>query len=106
MIYLHLRIEVPDESRTEFLDLLRSAIPVYEEPGGIRVRLLEHLEDSTKFIEVVEYDDFDTYSTDQKRVHSDSEAAQYISRWRQLLASPPDIACYRELTSISIGGRL
>lgn len=94
-IDLHLRIRVAPGRRDEFLAFLREAIPFYERPGGIEVRLLEDMNDDHRFIELVLYDDEDVYLEDQERVEHDPENRRYLERWRSLLAEPPVVEVYR-----------
>ena len=47
------------------------AIPFYEQPGGIRVRLLWDTADPDRFIEIVEYADQGAHDRDQARVADD-----------------------------------
>ena len=97
-IDLHLRCRVSPGRRVEFLAFLREAIPFYESPGGITVRLLQDLDDDHRFIELVLYDDEAAYTRDQKRVVSDPTMKSYLARWRDLLAEPPVMEVYRLLT--------
>lgn len=94
-IDLHLRIRVKPGRRDDFLAFLREAIPFYESPGGIEVRLLEDLHDDHRFIELVLYDDEATYQRDQTRVAGDPEMKRLLDRWRDLLAEPPIVELYR-----------
>jgi quinol monooxygenase YgiN len=93
-IELHLRIKVAAGRRAEFLAFLREAIPVYERPGGIRMRLLEDRSDDHRFIELVEYADEATYAADQHRVETDETNKQLPARWRALLVAPPQVEVY------------
>ena len=97
-IDLHLRCRVTPGRREEFLAFLREAIPFYEAPGGIEIRLLQDLHDDHRFIELVLYDDQATYERDQERVASDPAMNALLARWRQLLTDPPVVEVYR-LTS-------
>ncbi len=99
-IDLHLRCRVCPGRRAEFLAFLREAIPFYEAPGGITVRLLQDLHDDHRFIELVLYDDEATYTRDQKRVENDPTMQAFLARWRTLLAEPATVEVYR-LTSPS-----
>lgn len=92
---LHLRIQVEPGRRAEFLAFLRDAIPFYERPGGIEVRLLQDLNDDHRFIELVLYDDEAVYRRDQERVEHDPRMRRYLERWRGLLAEPPVVEVYR-----------
>lgn len=98
-IDLHLRIRVKDGRRAEFLGFLRGAIPVYESPGGIEVRLLQDLHDDHRFIELVLYEDLAVYERDQVRVANDPEILRLLERWRELLVEPPVVEVYR-LTAV------
>ncbi|NUQ53083.1 MAG: antibiotic biosynthesis monooxygenase [Phycisphaerales bacterium] len=97
-IDLHLRCRIVPGRRAEFLEFLRNAIPYYESPGGISVRLLQDIGDAERFIEVVRYEDEATYVRDQERVANDLTMKSYLTRWRALLAEDPVVEVYR-LTS-------
>ncbi len=95
-VCLHLRIRVATERQAEFRSFLREAIPFYEAPGGIRVRLLSNATESDRFIEQIEYIDEHTYQQDDERTRSDPTMAQFLARWRSLLGEPPVVEVYRE----------
>lgn len=97
MIELHLRIQVKPDCLEAFQAFLREAIPFYEEPGGIRVRLLEDYTDSSKFIELMEYASEEVYLQDQRRVESDPQMRRYLERWHRLLEQPPVVEVYRRV---------
>jgi quinol monooxygenase YgiN len=97
LIQLHLRIRVAPGQREALLAFLRDAIPYYEAPGEIRVRLLAASEDSEQLIEVVEYATRDAYVADQQRVEHDVHMRDLISRWRALLDGPPVVEVYEDI---------
>lgn len=92
---LHLRICIRPGERAAFFAFLREAIPFYESPGGIEIRLLEDLHDDHRFIELVLYADEATYERDQQRVARDPEMHRFLARWRELLAADPVVEVYR-----------
>src|SRR3954451_7670450 len=92
---LHLRLRVAPGRRDEFLAFLREAIPYYESPGGIEVRLLEDKSDDHRFIELVLYEDERAYERDQDRVANDARMKEFLGRWRSLLAEAPQVEVYR-----------
>lgn len=98
-IELHLRVRVKPESRPAFEAFLREAIPVYERPGGIRVRVVQGLDDPCELIEIVEYADRRTYEADQKRAESDPEHKAILTRWRQLLDGPPKVEFWSDASA-------
>lgn len=100
MIELHLRGRVAPGRRDDLLAFLREAIPFYERPGGIRVRLMWDIADPDRFIEVVEYSDQRSHDLDQVRVAEDPGMKEYLRRWRELLAEPPQVETYRHAPEI------
>jgi len=95
VIELHLRGRAAPGRRADLVEFLREAVPFYERPGGIHVRLLWDLTDPDRYIEVVEYVDRETYDRDQVRVAENPEMREYLRRWRALLAEPPQVEAYR-----------
>jgi hypothetical protein len=95
VIELHLRGRAARGRRADLVAFLAEAIPFYEAPGGIRVRLLWDVTDPDQFIEVVEYADVAAHDRDQHRVEHDSRMRDYLQRWRALLDGPPEVVTYR-----------
>jgi hypothetical protein len=95
VIELHLRGRAAPGRRADLVAFLREAVPFYERPGGIRIRLLWDVTDADRFVEVVEYVDQDTHDRDQVRAAGDAEMQGYLRRWRALLAEPPQVEVYR-----------
>ncbi|GAB3407165.1 putative quinol monooxygenase [Flindersiella endophytica] len=95
MIELHLRGRVAPRRRDDLVAFLREAIPFYEQPGGIRVRLMWDVADPDRFVEVVEYADQHSHDLDQARVENDPEMKDYLRRWHGLLVEPPRVETYR-----------
>ena len=98
MIELHLRIQVKPDCLEAFRSFLREATPFYQEPGGIRVRLLKDYADPTRFIELMEYASEEAYLQDQRRVESDPQMRRYLKRWHSLLEHPPVVEVYRRVS--------
>jgi hypothetical protein len=96
-VSVHLRICIEPGRAGELRSFLREAIPFYESPGGIRVRLLGDAGAPDRFIEVIDYASEDAYLRDEERVKSDATMAQYLARWRALLAEPPIVEVYRDI---------
>jgi hypothetical protein len=95
VIELHLRGWAAAGRRADLVTFLREAIPFYERPGGIRLRVLWDTTDLDRFVEIVEYADQRTHDRDQQRVDNDPHMNEYLRRWRSLLAEPPQVETYR-----------
>lgn len=74
---------------------MQDAIPFYEKPGGIRVRLLWDVREPDRFIEVISYADQQAHDRDQERVAHDPQMRARLDQWRSLLAEPPVVETYR-----------
>ncbi len=94
MIELHLRGRAADGRKADLEAFLTEAIPFYESPGGIRVRVLWDVADPNRFIEVVEYVDQVAHDSDQLRVENDVRMRDLLDRWRSLLDGPPVVETY------------
>ncbi len=94
MIEIHLRGTVAAGQRVAFEQFLVEAIPYYEAPGDIRVRILWSIADADRFIEIIEYADQDAHDRDQLRVENDVRMRELLGRWRDLLNEPPVVETY------------
>lgn len=97
-VSLHLHIRVPPGREAKLIEFLRGARPFYEEPGGIRVRLLQDADDPLQLIEIVEYADRAAFERDDRRVNSDPTMQRYLAEWRQLLDGPVEVRKYLDLS--------
>ena len=95
VIELHLRGTAQAGRRDDLAAFLAEAIPFYERPGGIRVRVLWDVADPDRFLEIIEYAGQGAHDRDQLRVQTDPEMLAYLHRWRGLLAGPPQVETYR-----------
>ena len=96
-VVLHLRFSLAPERREELLDFLALARPVYEAPGGIRVRLLEGAGALDEMVEVIEYDSAAAYEADQLRIEADPAMRDLLARWRTIIDGPPAVEVYTEI---------
>lgn len=95
MIELHLRGRAASGRRADLLAFLAEAIPFYEQPGGIRVRVLWGMDDPDQFVEVIEYADQAAHDRDQIRVAEDPRMRAYLQRWHALLDGPAQVEAFR-----------
>jgi quinol monooxygenase YgiN len=98
MWMLTLRFPVSTHRHGELMAFLARAKPYYEQPGGIRVRLLQGVESPEEFLEIVEYRDQDAYERDQERVAADPGMKALLEEWRGLHSGPLIVEAFRELT--------
>lgn len=97
-VVLHLRIKVAPEKREELLTFLRDARDYYQQPGGIRMRLLQDGDDDNALLEVFEYETVEDYQRDEQRVATDPMMRAVLAKWRSLLKGKPKVETYIDLT--------
>ena len=102
-IVLHLRIKTKEAGGEALRSFLRAAVPFYEAPQGIAVRLLRSRADPTRFLEVIEYEDEEAFEKDAARVRSDPEMRRLLDRWRSLLVGEVEVEVFEDETE-KIGG--
>lgn len=100
---IQLRGRVTEGRWDDLLSFLHKAIAFYEEPGGIRVRLLCDVADPDVFIEVIEYETEESYAADQRRVENDPAMIARLEEWRGLLAGPVEVQTLCEVTPSADG---
>ena len=100
---LHLRVRVAAENRERLIAFLREALPHYERPGGIRIRLLQSRDDPRRFLEIVEYEDRSAHDRDQVRVESEPQMRALLDRWHGLLEDSVEVETYEEITELLRG---
>jgi hypothetical protein len=96
-MFIHLRGRVLEGRWDDLVSFLSKAIPFYEEPGGIRVRLLRDAADPDAFIEIIEYASVESYAADQHRVENDPAMIARLEEWRGLLAGPVEVQTLAEV---------
>lgn len=76
-----LNYSVAPEKREALFCFMERAIPFYEKPGGIRVKLYESADHSGTFLELVSYASRKIYQEDQYRIEHDPEYRRVLAEW-------------------------
>ncbi len=97
IITLTYRVDVG--RRQDLITFLRSAVHVYEEPGGIRIALYESIDEPGLFCELVAYASQESYAVDQVRVKEDERMKNVLAQWHTFFDGPLEVRC---LTPVSL----
>ena len=79
------------------LSLAKSAAPFYEMFGPATVRLLQNVDDTSRFVQVIEYKAPKTLEQNRQRFASDARFQTYLQTWRTLLPGAAEIDVYQEV---------
>ena len=91
------KFTLPTANSSHLLSLLKSAAPFYEAFGGRRVRLLQNVDDPSRFIHEIEYDTHEVIELNRQRVASDPRVQAYLMTWRSVFPGSVEIDVYQEV---------
>jgi len=91
------KFTLPAANTGHLASLLRSAAPFYEAFGGRRVRLLQNVDDPSRFIHEIEYDTHEVIELNRQRVASDPRLQAYLQTWRSLMPGAVEIDVYEDV---------
>lgn len=94
-VTLVLESRVPEGGQAALEEFLAEAVPYYEAPGGIRVRLHWDRSEPTRFQEIVDYASEADFVADDERTRADDTMRALLRRWRGLLAEDPVVTTWR-----------
>jgi len=94
---VHFKFTLPAANTGHLASLLRSAAPFYEAFGGRRVRLLQNVDDPSRFIHEIEYDTHEVIELNRQRVASDPRLQAYLQTWRSLMPGAVEIDVYEDV---------
>jgi uncharacterized protein YbaA (DUF1428 family) len=91
------KFTLPTANSSHLASLLKSATPFYEAFGGLRVRLLQNVDDPARFMHEIEYDTHEVIELNRQRVASDPRVQAYLQTWRSILPGSVEIDVYQEV---------
>ncbi len=94
---LQFKFALPAANSAHFVSLLKAASPFYEAFGGSRVRLLQNVDDPTRYLHEIEYETHEAIELNRQRVASDPRVQAYLQAWRTLVAGAVEIDVYQEV---------
>jgi hypothetical protein len=77
--------------------LLKAARPFHEALGGKRFRLLQNVDDPSRFVHEIEYETGETIELNRQKFASDPRVQAYVQTWRTVFAGSVEIDVYREI---------
>jgi hypothetical protein len=91
------KFTLPTANSSQLASLLKAAAPFYEAFGGRRVRLLQNVDDPSRFIHEMEYDTHEVIEINRQRVAGDSRVQAYLQTWRSVFPGSVEIDVYQEV---------
>jgi len=91
------KFTLPTANSSHLASLLKSAAPFYEAFGGRKVRLLQNVDDPSRFVHEIEYDTHEVIELNRQRVASDPRVQAYLQTWRAVFPGAIEIDVYQEV---------
>lgn len=98
-VVLHLQFHCRETSGQDLVKFLRRAVPFYQSVPGVNVRLLRSLDRPGRFVEIIEYATEEAFQADRVRLSDDSRMQSLLAEWRELLAEPPEVEHFADITA-------
>jgi hypothetical protein len=93
---LQLRFTLPT-SDSSLIAMIKAATPFYQMFGNAQVRLMQNVDDQTKFVQEIEYDAHEDWELNRQRIAGDPRMQVYLQTWRNLFPGAPEIDVYQEI---------
>jgi len=94
---LQLRFTLPASNSEQMAAMIKAAAPFYQMFGNAQVRLLQNVDDPTKFIQEIEYEAQEEWELNRQRIAGDVRMQTYLQAWRTMLPGAPEIDVYQEV---------
>ena len=94
---LQLRFTLPAANSEQMAAMIKAAVPFYQMFGNAQVRLLQNVDDPTKFIQEIEYEAQEEWEFSRQRIAGDVRMQTYLQAWRTMLPGAPEIDVYQEV---------
>ena len=93
---VHFKFTLPGADPAQLLAMMNAAAPFYQ-IFGTRQRLLQNVDDPSRFIQVVEYEAPTSLEVNRQRIASDPHLQVFLQAWRTMLPGAVEIDVYRDV---------
>ena len=93
---LHVRFTLPAGSE-HMVGMIKSAAPLYAMLGDAKVRLLQNVDDPSRFIQEIEYQAPGSLEANRQQIASDPRVQAYILGWRAMFPGAVEIDVFKEV---------
>jgi hypothetical protein len=94
---LHLKFTLPTADSTQLAALVKASAPFYQIFGDARVRLLQNVDDPSKYIQEIEYEAPESLELNRQKIASDPRMQSYLLAWRAMFPGAVEVDMYQEV---------
>jgi hypothetical protein len=92
---LQLRFTLPTSDSSQVVAMIKAAAPFYQMFGNAEVRLLQNVDDPTKFIQMIEYEAREDWEFNRQKMASDARMLAFLQMWRSMFPGAIEIDVYQ-----------
>jgi hypothetical protein len=94
---LHFRFTVTGADPAQILTMIKAGAPLWAVFGNAQMRLLQNVDDPSRFIQVIEYDTPEAMETNRQRMASDPRVQGYLQAWRSIMPGAIEVDVFQEV---------
>ena len=94
---LHLRFTLPTSDTGHLVAMIKAAAPFYQMFGKAEVRLLQNVDDPSKFVQIIDYEAVEDWELSRQRIASDPRMQVYLQTWRTMFPGVLEIDVFQEV---------
>jgi len=79
----------------QMIAMMKSAAPLYQMFGDAQVRLLQNVDDTSRFLQEIEYDAPEQLELNRQQIASDPRVQAYLQAWRTMFPGVIEIDVYK-----------
>ena len=92
---LHFKFTLSGASE-QMIAMMKSAAPLYQMFGDAEVRLLQNVDDPSRFLQEIEYRAPEAMELNRQQLASDPRVQAYLQAWRAMFPGAIEIDVYKE----------
>ena len=92
---LHFKFTLAGASE-QMIAMMKSSAPLYQMFGDAKVRLLQNVDDPSRFLQEIEYDAPESLEMNRQQIASDPRVQAYLMGWRSMFPGAIEIDVYKE----------
>jgi hypothetical protein len=94
---LQIKFAMAGADPSHLLALAKSATPFLEMFGPAKIRLLQNVDDKSRYVQLVEYEAPKSLEQNRQRFASDPRLQTYLQAWRSFLPGAVEIDVFEEI---------
>src|ERR1041385_4859027 len=91
---LHFKFTLAGASE-QMIAMIKSAAPMYQMFADAKVRLLQNVDDPSRFLQEIEYDAPESLELNRQQLASDPRVQTYLQAWRSMFPGAVEIEVFK-----------